>query len=192
MNDMYSEKMENILNDLENKEIEIAGGSVVGMVLATVNSLIKYISNLTVGKKRYEEVQDEVKRILNNANRLKIEALNVIDEDKQVLEKLLTAYKIKGEDEKQYIKVCREAVEFCMKVVELAFETLELSYEISKVGNKMLSSDFKICKYYSFASIQSGIANVEINLKSIDDDIYKNEIMNKYNKILKSANNYMN
>ena len=51
---MYYEKLIPILSDLENKEIEIAGGSVVGMNLATINSLIKYISNLTLGKKKYE------------------------------------------------------------------------------------------------------------------------------------------
>ena len=48
---MYNEKLNPILNDLENKDIEIAGGSVVGMVLSTINSLIKYIANLTVDKK---------------------------------------------------------------------------------------------------------------------------------------------
>ena len=44
---MYNEKLNPILADLENKEVEIAGGSVVGMVLSTINSLIIYISNLT-------------------------------------------------------------------------------------------------------------------------------------------------
>ena len=67
---MYFEKMNPILNDLENKEIEIAGGSVVGIVLSTINSLITYISNLTIGKKKYEDVQDKVKDILLQAEYL--------------------------------------------------------------------------------------------------------------------------
>ena len=45
---MYYEKMNSILNDLENKDLEIAGGSVVGMILSTINSLIKYIAHLNV------------------------------------------------------------------------------------------------------------------------------------------------
>ena len=48
---MYNDKIKHILEDLENKDIDIAGGSVVGMVLSTINSLITYIANLTVGKK---------------------------------------------------------------------------------------------------------------------------------------------
>ena len=94
-------------------------------------------------------------------------------------------------DENQYIEACKIAVEFCMEVVDMAFQTLKLSDKISKVGNKMLSSDFKICKYYSFASIQSAIVNVEINLESIDDNIYKRKIKEKCDKILKSAESFV-
>ena len=65
---MYSEKIEDILNDLENKELEIAGGSVVGIVLSTVNSLIKYIANLTIGKKNYMDVQDRVQELLKTGS----------------------------------------------------------------------------------------------------------------------------
>lgn len=188
---MYAEKMKPILDDLENKEIEIAGGSVVGMVLATVNSLIKYISNLTLGKKKYEDVQDKVQEILNQAEELKMETLEVIDKDKQVLEQILSAYKTRKEDESKYNEVCKNAVEFCMQVVDMAYNTLKLSDEISKVGNKMLSSDFKICKYYAYASIKSAIVNVDINLVSVQDEQFKNEIKEKCEKILKETEMYV-
>ena len=187
-NSMYFEKMEPLLEDLENKEIEIAGGAVVGMVLTTVNSLIKYIVNLTIGKEKYIDVQDEVKDILNEANNLKLDTLKVIDKDKEVLENILSAYKLRKDDEEKYIMICKEAVDFCMKVLDYAYRTLELSNRISKVGNKMLASDFKICKYYAYASIQSAIVNVDINLKSLDDSEYKEKIVNKYNIILENAN----
>ena len=68
---MYYEKMIPILSDIENRDLEIAGGSVVGIVLSTINSLITYISNLTIGKKKYEDVQDKVKDILLQAENLK-------------------------------------------------------------------------------------------------------------------------
>ena len=184
---MYKEKLEPILDDLENKDIEIAGGSVVGMNLAIINSLIKYISNLTIGKKKYEDVQDEVKSILLEAKILKTDSLHVIDQDKVVLEKILDAYKKRKENEEQYQFVCRESVEFCMKVLNIAFSTLKLSNRISKVGNKMLSSDFKISKYYAFASVKSAIVNVEINLDSLKNEKYKEEIKEKYNNILEEA-----
>lgn len=181
---MYNEKLMPILEDLENKEIEIAGGSVVGMVLSTINSLIIYISNLTLGKKRYEDVQGKIKEILIEAEELKIKSLQAIDKDKKILEEILEAYKIKKENKEKYQEVCKNAVEFCMEVLNIAKNTLDLTEKIAKYGNKMLSSDFEICKYYSIASIKSAIVNVEINLKGIEDEVYKIEIQNKCNSIL--------
>ena len=186
---MYNEKLNPILNDLENKDIEIAGGSVVGMVLSTINSLIKYIANLTVDKKNYESVQDKVKEILNKAEELKQNSLQAIDKDKEVLEKILEAYKTRKDDQEKYEQICREAVEFCMNVVYISNDTLKLSDEISKVGNKMLASDFKICKYYSIASIQSAMENVYINLKAINDEIYANKIEEECKRILQEKEN---
>ncbi len=188
---MYKEKLEPILEDLENKEIEIAGGSVVGMNLAIINSLIRYISNLTIGKKKYEDVQDEIKSIILEAKILKTDSMQVIDQDKEILEKILNAYKKRKENEEEYQYACRESVEFCMEVLDIAFSTLKLSDRISKVGNKMLSSDFKISKYYAFASVESAIVNVEINLDSIKNEEYKSKIKEQYTNILEEARRYM-
>ena len=55
----------------------------------------------------------------------------------------------------------------------------------------MLSSDFEICKNYSFASVKSAIVNVDINLNSIEDNQYKTYIKQKYNEILEKARSYM-
>ena len=181
---MYHEKLNPILNDLENKDIEIAGGSVVGIVLSTINSLIKYIANLTVDKKNYENVQDKVKEILNKAEELKQNSLQAIDKDKEVLEKILYAYKTRKDNPENYEQVCREAVDFCMNVVYISNDTLKLSVEISKVGNKMLASDFKICKYYSIASIQSA-------MEAINDKIYANKIEEECKKILQEIQNFI-
>ena len=183
---MYGEKMVPILQDLEKKKKEIAGGSTVGMLLSITTSLIKYISNLTLGKKNYEDVQNEVRKVLEKAQSLREYSLDVIDKDREVLEELLSAYKLRKENQDLYETKCKQAVEFCMSVVEKSFETLQLSAEISKIGNKMLSSDFKICKIYSKACIEAGIVNVNINLDSLNDEDYKNEIRNKYEEILAS------
>ena len=188
---MYFEKMNPILNDIENKEIEIAGGSVVGIVLSTINSLITYISNLTIGKKKYEDVQDKVKDILLQAENLKEKSLKAIDKDKEILEEILEAYKLRKENIQNYQQVCKKAVDFCMEVVDIANETLKLSDEISKVGNRMLASDLKISKYYSIASVQSAMENVYINLKSIEDEEYTNRIENKCKEILEAIQKYI-
>ena len=188
---MYYEKMNSILNDIENREIEIAGGSVVGIVLSTINSLIKYISNLTLDKKNYENVQENIKVIMEKTEELKEKALETIDNDKEILEEILKAYKLRKENSINYQQVCKKAVNFCMDVVNIANETLKLSDEISKVGNKMLSSDFKICKYYSIASVQSAMENVYINLKAVEDEEYTNRIESECKEILEGIQKFI-
>lgn len=180
---MYNEKLEPILEDIENKDVEIAGGSVVGMVLSELNSLIKYICNLTIGKKKYADVEEEVIKIKEDAENLKNDVLQIIDKDKEILEKILEAYKTRKEEPEKYQKVNKCAVEFCMEVTAKALETLKLANRISKVGNKMLSSDFKICAYYGMASVEASIVNVKINLDSIEDEQYKFETKLKYLKM---------
>lgn len=184
---MYNEKLKPILEDLENKDIELAGGSVVAMVLSELNSLIKYICNLTLGKKKYEDVQTEVISIKNEAEILKNDVLEIIDKDKEILEEILNSYKIRKENPIKYQEVNKKAVDFCMKVTKKALETLKLTNRISKVGNKMLSSDFKICGFYGFASVESSIVNVKINLASIQDEQYKTKIREEYLLIYEEA-----
>ena len=183
----YNEKLKPVLDDLESKEVEIAGGSAVGMILSITNSLIGYICNLTIGKKNYESVQEEVVNIKKEVDKLKQEALIVIDKDKEVLEKILGGYKIRKENPEEFERINKEAVIFCLDVTKNAFETLKLADRISKVGNRMLSSDFEICKDYAFASIKASIVNVKINLKSIQNEEFKNDIEKRYNEIYEEA-----
>ena len=179
---LYNEKLKPILEDLENPEIELAGGSAVGMILSTTNSLIGYICNLTIGKKNYETVQDEIIKIKKEANDLKERSLRVIDEDRQVLDKVLKAYKIRKEEPEKLEQASKESVLFCNEVMEDALKTLKLANEVEKVGNKMLASDFKICKNYAFSSVESSIVNIDINLKYVKDEEFKNKIVENYTK----------
>lgn len=184
---MYNEKLIPILNDLEDKTIEIAGGSAVGMVLAITNSLIQYICNLTIGKKNYIDVQDEVIKIKNDAEKLKQDVLRAVDEDKEVLENILKAYKLRKEEPNKLEEVEKQAVKFCIEVTKKALETLKIADRISKVGNKMLSSDFEISKYYAFASVEASIVNVKINLDNVQDKEFKKENEKLYLKLYEEA-----
>ena len=183
----HKEKIKPILDDLEDKEIEFAGGSVVGMMLSITNSLIHYICNLTIGKKKYAEVEEEVLAIKEKAIRLRNEALAIIDQDQQVLEKILAGYKKRKEEPEFYEKANREGVEFCVQVTKKGIETLKLVEQISKVGNRMLASDFQISNIYAFASVEASIVNIEVNLKPMKDEEFKKEIKKIYTQDYEEA-----
>lgn len=185
--EQYNEKLKPILNDLENPKIEIAGGSAVGMVLSITNSLIEYICNLTIGKKKYENVQDEVLKIKEEAESLKEKALYIIDEDRNVLDKILKAYKTRKENPEELEEASKASVIFCKEVMDNAFKTLKLSKRIALVGNRMLSSDFEISKKYAFSSVEASIVNIEINLKSVSDETFVKKVREEYLKQYEEA-----
>ena len=95
---MYYEKLMPILADLENKDIEIAGGSVVSMVISITNALIDYICNLTKDKKNYENVREEVLEIKQQSEDLRKKSLEAIDKDEQILRDILEGYKKRKEE----------------------------------------------------------------------------------------------
>ena len=184
---MYYEGIEPFLTNLEDKNVGVAGGAVVAMVLSSLNSLIIYISNLTIGKKKYADVEDKVKAIFDEANNLKAKTLQMIDGDKLVLDRILDAYKNRVEDPIQYNQACKDGVEFCVDVLQTTLQVLELAEKISACGNRMLSSDFQICAHYGLASVKSAIVNVNINLTEELGKEYIDEINKKCKECEKKA-----
>ena len=184
---MYYEKLMPILADLENRDIEIAGGSVVSMVISIVDSLIDYICNLTKDKKKYENVREEVLKIKEESDELRRKSLEAIDRDEQILREILDGYKKRKEEPEKLEETCKKSAEFCLSVTENALNTLRLAKRISQIGNKMLSSDFKICIMYAYTSVQAGIENVKINIDSVKDEKFKKDMVQKYEEIYEKA-----
>lgn len=187
---LYNEKIKPILDDLENPNIELAGGSTVGMLLSITNSLIIYICNLTIGKKKYMDVEEEVRAIKQNAQMLKEKSLNAIDKDRIVLNNILKAYKVQKEEPQKLEDASKESVLFCESVMEDCFEDIKLINKLEKVGNKLLVSDFEICKKYAFTALEASIVNIDINLKYITDKEFINQIESNYKKIQKEAQKF--
>lgn len=185
---MYKDTSVDIfLEDLADKEVEMGGGSLIGLNLASVCSLICYIANLTIGKKKYINVQKEAQNILDEATSLKELTVELIDKDKEVLEEILMTYKLREEAKEEYEEALVKAVDFSLEVLEKSVEVLNLVNRISKIGNLMLVSDFEIGAYMAYAAVESSVTNVKINLMNIEDENYVEKMKNKYLDVLESA-----
>lgn len=174
-------------SDLQDKQVNMGGGSLIALNIATINSLIQYIANLTIGKQKYQQNEFEVMQILDASKKIQEIMLNSIDRDSEILKKILDTYKQRKIDRVAYINACKEATDFGVFVLEKSYDTLCLVNKISKIGNTNLVSDFEIAMYYSDASVKASITNIKINLKSIDDDKYKEDTYQKCKDILSSC-----
>jgi formiminotetrahydrofolate cyclodeaminase len=179
---MYGQKtIEEFLDDLSSSNSIPGGGSAAALSGALNAAVISFIANLTIGKKKYEQVEAEAKEILAESEELKKEMLLMIDQDSKILSDILDSYKAGDQDRVK--TVCQDAVEFSMDMTKKAVRLMRLSLEISEIGNRMLASDFEVAAYIGDAAVGSAIANVKINLKSLDNEEYKENIKKEYVKL---------
>ncbi len=184
---MYPEGTINeFLNDLGSKNSIPGGGSAAALAGAMTAAVVSFISNLTVGKEKYKDVEPEAKEILEKANSLKEELVKMVDEDSEILREILDTYK-KGDKEK-LLAVSKNAVKFSMDMTKKCVDVMELSLHISKIGNRMLASDFEVAAFIGDAAVNSAIANVKINLKSIKDEDYVSQIKEEYLQLQEKSN----
>ena len=179
---MYREKtVEEFLDELSSSNSIPGGGSAAALSGALNAAVISFIANLTIGKKKYEEVETEAQEILAESQELKKEMLMMIDQDSEILSDILDSYKTGDQDRVK--NVCHDAVEFSMDMTKKAVRLMRLSLEISEIGNQMLASDFEVAAYIGDAAVGSAIANVKINLKSLENEEYKENIKKEYLKL---------
>ncbi|KEH98025.1 methenyltetrahydrofolate cyclohydrolase [Clostridium botulinum C/D str. BKT12695] len=193
--------LEEYINKLSSKEPTPGGGSTAALVSALSSSLTAMMLNLTVGKKRYDEYSDKLKKeiddTLNDTLEFNEKFLAFMDEDEKSFLTLMDAFKLPKdtEEEKDTRKTAIDnGYETALNTpLNLARESLAYYENILttvKYGNPNLISDGGVASILLYSAIESSILNVKINLSGIEDELKKEDIVKECNKILESALNY--
>jgi methenyltetrahydrofolate cyclohydrolase len=160
-----NQKIEEFLDSVASKAPTPGGGAVAAVVGAMAASLVEMVCNLTIGKKNYLGVQDEITNIAERASELSGELLNLADRDSEAYEKVMAAYKT---GDKGKIKgALLTAIEIPQKTAELCENVRELAEIAAKLGNKNAHSDAMSAEHLAFAGVQSAQENIEINKKAL-------------------------
>ncbi len=171
------------------------GGSAAALSGSIAAGLVAMVANLTVGKKGYESVFDEMKNISISAQKLKDELLLLVDEDTNAFNKLMEAIRLPKKSEEEINKrnklieeTTLYASEVPLRTMEKSFEVLSLAKIVSEKGNKNSNSDAGVAILLSRSAIKGGAMNVEINLKELQESEQKKTIQNKMENILQKTN----
>ncbi len=171
------------------------GGSVAALAGGLGSALTQMVSNLTVGKKAYEELSEEIKAtILQNSK--EVEGLmndlsNIVDEDTKAFDKVMEAFKLPKESEEE--KAARSqaiqdgykiAIEVPFRCAEKCLRVLELQNVFAGYGNVNAITDVGVGTLLAYTGLEGALFNVTINLSSIKDEKYKNEMEEKVNNTL--------
>ena len=179
MNNIPQWSCEKFADETYSKAPVPGGGGVAALVGSIGAALAGMVGNLTTGKKKYAEYEDDIQRILKEAKELQDDLLSQIDKDAENFYPLSQCYGMKAEtDEEKAIK--EEKMQACLKVsigapieiVKLAFKAIKLHEELATKGSKLAVSDVGCGVVCLKAALQSAWLNVMINLKSIKDEDY--------------------
>lgn len=173
---LKDKKIEEFLSSLGSKEPVPGGGGASALVGAIGVSLGKMVGNLTIGKKKYVEVQDEIEYVMAKLDKLEKKLVSCIDDDAKGFKPLARAYSLPENTEKEKYektqimeKALKKAVEVPIEIVETCGNAINLFSLLAKKGSKLAISDAGVGVAFCKAAIEGAALNVFINTKLMQD-----------------------
>lgn len=155
------------------------GGSISALNGSIAAALSEMVANLTIGKKKYVEVEDEMKEIAVQAAAIQKELILDIDRDSDAYNKVFAAFKLPKEtdEEKAYRSAqIQEMTKFAasvpMEVARRVSGLLPLIEAVVAKGNQNAITDGCVAMMCARTAIIGALLNVRINLTSIKDEAF--------------------
>jgi len=175
--------VESFLDELASDEPVPGGGSVAALSVAMGAALLEMVANLTIGRKRYAEVEDEARTIRAEAASLRARAWHLVTEDVDAyrLVSLALALPRETDDERA---ARRERVQSALKQAALpplntmraAREAALLADRMVDIGNRSAISDVGTAVVSARAGYLAARLNVEINVAAVRDDRWVSDV----------------
>ena len=166
------------------------GGSIAALNAASSAALITMVANLTLGKEKYAAVEGDMKEVAAKAGALKDDFLALIDEDSNAFNKIMAAFKLpKDTDEAKKARsaaiqdATKGAALVPFKVGQKANELFALAEEVITKGNQNAITDGAVAAMNARAAVRGAFLNVKINLGSIKDGLFVEELQKKMAEI---------
>lgn len=163
------------------------GGGASALVGATGMALGNMVGNLTVGKAKYADVEDEVNELIEEGDKLRNELLDLIDADAEAFEPLSKAYGIPKDDpnrDEVMENALRVACDVPMDIMRTVGRSIELLDRMSQIGSALAISDAGVGAVCAKAAIQGASLNVYINTKSMKDRDYAKKLEDEADALL--------
>lgn len=168
------------------------GGGASALVGAVGTALGNMVGSLTVGKKKYADVEEEMYALKDKATALQADLLHLIERDAEVFAPLAKAYGMPRNTEEEKAEkarvmeiVLKDACSVPMEIMEKCCESLELIKVFAEKGSTLAISDAGVGAAFCKAALQGASLNVYINTKSMKNHEYAEELNEKCDKMLK-------
>ncbi len=173
------------------------GGGASALVGAVGTALGNMVGSLTVGKKKYAEVEEEMYALKAKADQLQKDLLHLVERDAEVFEPLAKAYGMPRATEEEKAEkarvmeiVLKDACSVPMEIMEKCCEAIDIIVEFAAKGSALAISDAGVGAAFCKAALKGASLNVYINTKSMADKEYAAQLnakcdamLEKYTKI---------
>lgn len=189
-----NETIAEFLDGLASSSPTPGGGGAAAISGAMGAALVSMVCNLTIGKKKYVEVEAELQEVLARSEALRAELTGMIAEDVKAFDAVMGAYGLpKATDDEKAARAAkiqealREATDVplaccraCRKVIDLALVTAEK-------GNLNVVSDAGVAVLSAFTGLRSAALNVWVNAKGLEDRAFADQRLAELEGLLGEA-----
>lgn len=171
---------------LASKEPVPGGGGASAYVGSLGTALGSMVGNLTLGKKKYADVEDEIKELLAKAGELMNKLNELVGKDAEAFKPLSDAYRLPSStDEEKAIKEkaiqdnLKGAASVPMEIAEVCVESIKLHKEFAEKGSRLAVSDAGCGAVFCKAALLGARLNVMINLNLMKNEALRDEMKGK-------------
>lgn len=160
------------LSELSSNAPVPGGGGASAAVGAFAAALGMMVTNLTIGKKKYADYEEEVKAVRDRLEGLRDQLIDLVDGDAVAFEPLSKAYSIPKDDpERDTImeNALYQASVVPMSIMETVLAAAKELEVLVEKGSKLAVSDVGVGILFAQAAIEGASLNVYINTKSMKD-----------------------
>ena len=159
------------------------GGCTAALNAALAASLTEMVANLTIGRKEFQSVEDDMQEIAHAASDLRKKLQNDIDNDAQAYQAVLAAFKLpktSGDDKKLRSNAIQQAFKTAatvpLGVARDTIKILDLAARAIKNGNPNAVTDGAVAVLAARTAALAAAYNVKINLSAIKDRAFVAEL----------------
>jgi len=183
-----------LANITASKEPVPGGGSIAAVCGGLSGALTEMVAGLTIGKKKYSEVEVEMIIIKDRALALRKLLLDDIEKDSAAFTLVMNAFGMaKSTDDEKKIRsaAIQEGLKVASKtpysVATKAYDIMELAAIVVEKGNKNAKTDGLVSLMLARTAILSALLNVQVNLDSIKDEVYVNQMSHYVQELKKKT-----
>jgi len=176
---MLNKNVTEFTEALASKSAVPGGGGASALVGAIGIALGDMVGELTVGKKKYADVEEDVMALMVRAQELRVKLLSCVNKDAKAFEPLSRAYGIPKDDptrDEVMEKCLRDAAGAPLEILDLCCEAIELQKEFAAKGSVLAISDAATGVVFCWSAMYGAAVNVKVNTKSMKDREYAEKI----------------